>query len=513
MRRPIDVDLDRRVKGARENGRPFAKRASRMAIGVLARARAFAVRSSVVIALALTLAWAMANKRRARARAHAHANANANANANAREEATEDARLATTRARAKSKTDGTKRDERVGIGTVTVILATNRASAEAKENWRAQARTTYDGDVEFIFVVESAKSDARDACVEVIVGEFGASGRTSANGRSARVVEAGRATTSSQKIHNMLAGVRAMRTDSVWTLFLDDDVETRPGTIDCLARALAGDSDAFLVTGYPFDVPCSRDAKAPTTANLVTYMYATYHLVLIIAFSQGRVTKNVWGGCVMLRADDLRRDAYGCVSAYANGGYSDDLILASIADRENKRVLCPTTAVFPSYMPDAASFGAWWNYMRRQMFVLDTYADAHNRAVNHALLLAIVVTSCAFSTGLALALYDIGAYVVRAEFASVAIDYTAVAAVTCFIFAMSSARAMYFTLGRVCESDGDYAVASRAIARISWVKMTFAFAFAYALVPVVAVLALVSNRIVWGDATYVKRRGAVRRVR
>jgi hypothetical protein len=32
------------------------------------------------------------------------------------------------------------------------------------------------------------------------------------------------------------------------------------------------------------------------------------------------------------------------------------------------------------------SFATYWNYLRRQLFVMDTYASAHNRRVNHTML-------------------------------------------------------------------------------------------------------------------------------
>ena len=29
----------------------------------------------------------------------------------------------------------------------------------------------------------------------------------------------------------------------------------------------------------------------------------------------------------------------------------------------------------------------WWNYLRRQLYVMDTYSNAHNRRTNHTLAL------------------------------------------------------------------------------------------------------------------------------
>jgi hypothetical protein len=34
-------------------------------------------------------------------------------------------------------------------------------------------------------------------------------------------------------------------------------------------------------------------------------------MVLLVAFSQGEWTKNVWGGCMILRAKDLQEDTHG----------------------------------------------------------------------------------------------------------------------------------------------------------------------------------------------------------
>ena len=44
----------------------------------------------------------------------------------------------------------------------------------------------------------------------------------------------------------------------------------------------------------------------------------------------------------------------------------------------------------------ACSFGQFWNYLRRQLYVMDTYASSHNRRLNHIMLALHCYLSWAF---------------------------------------------------------------------------------------------------------------------
>jgi len=68
-------------------------------------------------------------------------------------------------------------------------------------------------------------------------------------------VVAGLATGKSQKIHNQLAGVASGAPETRYFLFLDDDVSLYPSTVELLVGSLEADPQAFMATGYPFDVP------------------------------------------------------------------------------------------------------------------------------------------------------------------------------------------------------------------------------------------------------------------
>ncbi|EIE26447.1 hypothetical protein COCSUDRAFT_58985 [Coccomyxa subellipsoidea C-169] len=127
-----------------------------------------------------------------------------------------------------------------------------------------------------------------------------------------------------------------------WILCLDDDVLLHPTTLNDLVAAAEADPTSFMVTGYPFDVP-------EAGASLLTYCCLVYHLPLVIAFSVRQRTSFVWGGCMLLPLADLRSDANGIMHSWSQGGYSDDLTVASVCSERGLQILCPSFAIFPQW--------------------------------------------------------------------------------------------------------------------------------------------------------------------
>ena len=124
--------------------------------------------------------------------------------------------------------------------------------------------------------------------------------------------------------------------------------------------------------------------------GLAPFCVAAYHLRLIIAFSLGVTSKFVWGGCMLYRTEDLApTDRYGLVAAWRYGGYSDDLIASSVAMDRGLTISCVPSAILLQDLDPCLTFRSYWNYVRRQVFVLDTYTSKHNRTVNHALLAVV----------------------------------------------------------------------------------------------------------------------------
>ncbi|KAL6974459.1 hypothetical protein U1Q18_028642 [Sarracenia purpurea var. burkii] len=104
-----------------------------------------------------------------------------------------------------------------------------------------------------------------------------------------------------------------------------------------------------------------------------------------MGFATGGKTFFLWGGCMMMHADDFRTDHHGVVSKLGDGGYSDDMTLAAIAGEHKRLITSPPVAVFPHPLASDLSFSRYWDYLRKQTFVLESYATKVNWIMNRAL--------------------------------------------------------------------------------------------------------------------------------
>lgn len=264
---------------------------------------------------------------------------------------------------------------------VTVVMPVKGCRAFALENWTSQLELQYPGPLEFLFVTHSADDAAYDAARQLIAELRGRGAAL-----DAAVLVAGPAATCSQKIHNICHGIRAAAAGNKYVLCLDDDVQLHRDTLSTFVARLERDPSFFMATGYPFDVPARGSGFLP-------YCTLVYHLPLIIAFSLSDVTLNVWGGCMLLPLEHLRNDTYGFMQAWQDGGYSDDLTAAARCTHHSLKIYCPSSAVFVQRLEREMTFQRYWNYLRRQLYVLDTYSDETNRRVNRCLMLFMLWAS------------------------------------------------------------------------------------------------------------------------
>ncbi|OWM66078.1 hypothetical protein CDL15_Pgr015505 [Punica granatum] len=230
---------------------------------------------------------------------------------------------------------------------VSVVMPLKGFGEHNLHNWRSQITSLYGGPLEFIFIVESTEDPAYHA-VSLLISDF--QGEV-----DAKVIVAGLSTTCSQKIHNQLVGVENMHKDSKYVLFLDDDVRLHPGSIGALTAEMEKNPEIFIQTGYPLDLP---------SGSLGSYCIYEYH---------------------MMHADHFRYDHCGVVSGLRDGGYSDDMTLAAIAGAHKKLITSPPVAVFPHPLSSDLSFSRYWNYLRKQTFVLESYTTKVNWIMNRAL--------------------------------------------------------------------------------------------------------------------------------
>mmetsp|Transcript_35696 Transcript_35696/g.67314 ORF Transcript_35696/g.67314 Transcript_35696/m.67314 type:complete len:367 (-) Transcript_35696:249-1349(-) len=347
--------------------------------------------------------------------------------------------------------------------------------------------------------------------------------------RSIKVHVAEQASTCSQKIFNQLAGVKAAHTSSKYVLFLDDDIRLHPDTVDVLVDAMEADPEVLVATGYPLDVPA-------TSASFATYCMMVYHLPLLVAFSQGERSFNIWGGCMMLPLKDLQQNTCGITTSYMNGGYSDDLILASICNANCRKIACPGQALFVNYMDEDISVSKYWNYLRRQLFVLFTCTSVHNGVLNMAMLcvhcyISLAITCPVFTSAphIILAGVDVAfpacshAYLVLQEILLLPTIYQYkpptgpwVSAPDCPVGALSgigffvaiwlagrAARSMMHHAGDMCSllSPHQPAVPTRLI---SWTKVMVALIVNNMVIPFCALLTLVYRRIEWSGVVYTR---------
>ncbi|KAH9554883.1 hypothetical protein CY35_08G086700 [Sphagnum magellanicum] len=256
------------------------------------------------------------------------------------------------------------------LPSVSVVMPLKGVGEHNLSNWRSQVLSMYGGQLEFLFVVESMDDPAYQS-VSLLINEL--EGQI-----DAKVLVAGHSTTCSQKIHNQLAGVDAMHKDSKYVFFLDDDVQLCPGTIGALVAHMEKYPEIFVLTGYPFDIP---------SGSLGSYCIYEYHMPCSIGFATGGCGRTffLWGGCMMMHAQDFRTDRYGMVTGLREGGYSDDMTLAAVAGANGRMISSPERAVF--FHPLAANlrFSRYWNYLRKQTIVLETYNTTFNFWMNRGL--------------------------------------------------------------------------------------------------------------------------------
>lgn len=65
--------------------------------------------------------------------------------------------------------------------------------------------------------------------------------------------------------------------------------------------------------------------------------------------------------------------------AWASGGYSDDMLLGGVCASSRLPVAPHRAALLPQLLPAHLGWRAYWNYLRRQLYVLDTYHSQDNK--------------------------------------------------------------------------------------------------------------------------------------
>ncbi|XP_058115355.1 uncharacterized protein LOC131258221 isoform X1 [Magnolia sinica] len=385
---------------------------------------------------------------------------------------------------------------------VSVVMPLKGFGEHNLQNWRSQITSLYGGPLEFLFVVESTEDPAYHA-VSLLIKEY-------EDSVDAKILIAGLSTTCSQKIHNQLVGVERMHKDSKYVLFLDDDVRLHPGSIGALTAEMVKNPEIFIQTGYPLDLP---------SGSLGSYCIYEYHMPCSMGFATGGRTFFLWGGCMMMHADDFRNDLYGVVSGLRDGGYSDDMTLAAIAGAHKRLISSPPVAIFPHPLASDLSFPRYWNYLRKQTFVLESYISKVNWMMNRALFSSHCYLSWGFVAPYFMALIHVTA-ALRARFNNLPFTETGF---TCSglllagclaictvieLFSMWNLTKVEIQLCNLLSPEGPPV----SLGSYNWGLVFLAMLVDNFLYPVSAIRSHFSQSINWSGVRYHLRNGKIRKI-
>ncbi len=230
---------------------------------------------------------------------------------------------------------------------VRLIVPCRGVDPQMEDNLRALFELRYPR-LEFCFVVETL----RDSAVEII-RRLQSSTRV-----DCRIVEAGLAVDTGQKVHNLIAACRLPRGDRDVLAFVDSDARPHPDWLSRLTQRLAGLKYA-VVTGYRWYEPVHGDWPS----RLVS---AINNIVIGLLGPHG--FNLVWGGAWAIRGEVF--DQLGLPDAW-RGSLSDDLIISRLVRKANLRVAYEPHALVTS--PAVFTWNSGGEFLRRQFLVVRNY--------------------------------------------------------------------------------------------------------------------------------------------
>ena len=196
---------------------------------------------------------------------------------------------------------------------------------------------------ELVFIVESVDDDAY-LPIRQLIAEH--------PGREARIVVAGLATTSGQKVHNLLVATESLDPRVSILAFADADICPPRQWLSLLTQQVHRHAAS---SGYRRFVP-----KRTTLANLIVASIDS--AVIPIMFPS--IHHRVWGGSWAIRRDTFEA---GQVRKHWVGTLSDDLVAGNVLAEMKESLALETACILPSPIDlDMASMLVW---VRRQFII------------------------------------------------------------------------------------------------------------------------------------------------
>ncbi|HEY0097446.1 MAG TPA: glycosyltransferase family 2 protein [Pyrinomonadaceae bacterium] len=238
---------------------------------------------------------------------------------------------------------------------------------------------------EIIFVVDSLEDPALEI-IERVRAERGSSASV-----PARVVVAGRANGCGQKVHNLIAAVRAVDERSEVLVFVDTDARPRRDWLRSLVAPLT-DEKTGAATGYRWFIPSNDLASRH---KLASHLRAVWNASIASALGENRRANFCWGGSTA-----IRRTTFAALDMPERwrGTLSDDFALTRALQDARLHIRFVPHCLTPSY--EDCSGRELFEFTTRQLKITRVYAPRLWQVVLVSNLLFVAV----FYGGLALSL-------------------------------------------------------------------------------------------------------------
>jgi ceramide glucosyltransferase len=233
-------------------------------------------------------------------------------------------------------------------GRVALFAPCKGIDLDLKANLNALLRQDYD-DYEVTFIVESVDDPACSAIRRAMAEHPHV---------AARVVVAGRATDSGQKVHNLRVATQHISARVKYLAFVDSDARPRPEWLRMLVSRL-DEPGLGAVTGYRWFTP-----ERASVANALVYSMNCDVLSLLTRSSHYLI----WGGSWAIRRDVF--DQIGLRDAW-KGTLSDDLVASRLMRQAKLGVRFEPACVAAS--PLDQSLGQAMAFIRRQYVIARLY--------------------------------------------------------------------------------------------------------------------------------------------
>ncbi len=225
---------------------------------------------------------------------------------------------------------------------VALFVPCKGTDVDSEGNLRALFEQDHEN-YELVFIVESVEDQAHELIVRLI-SEYPA--------RQAKLIVAGMATTSGQKVHNLLVATEKLSPDVIKLAFADADVRPAPNWLRSLIQRVAPFSAS---SGYRWFVP-----KRPSLANL---LLASIDGAIVPMMFPG-IHKKIWGGSWAITREAFEsthmRDAW-------RGTLSDDLVASKVLARAKQPIALETACILPS--PVDMDMRGMLSWVRRQLII------------------------------------------------------------------------------------------------------------------------------------------------